>query len=56
MGVPVPDLTAWLVAAAELLGGVALILGAYVAVASVVLIVDMLVAMIAVHAKSAPAL
>jgi putative oxidoreductase len=50
LGVPAPEITAWLVGLAEIGGGLALIVGAFVAVASVVLIVDMLVAMFTVHA------
>jgi putative oxidoreductase len=50
--VPAPEITAWLVGLAETVGGVALIAGAFVAVASVVLIVDMVVAMITVHAPN----
>src|SRR5438105_4275170 len=49
LGVPAPVITAWLVALAEVGGGLALIAGAFVAIASVVLIVDMVVAMFAVH-------
>ena len=49
LGLPAPELTAWLVAWVEILGGIALIAGAFVAIASVVLIVDMLVAMFTVH-------
>ena len=50
LGVPAPAITAWLVALAEVAGGLALIAGAFVAVASVILIVDMVVAMFTVHA------
>lgn len=52
LGVPVPEITAWLVGLAEVVGGLALIAGAFVAVASLVLIVDMLVAMFTVHAPN----
>jgi len=51
LGVPAPEMTAWLVGLAEIVGGVALIAGAFVAVASTILIVDMLVAMLTVHAR-----
>jgi putative oxidoreductase len=51
-GVPVPEITAWLVAAAEVVGGIALIAGAFVPIASVVLIIDMVVAMVTVHARN----
>src|SRR5207302_29118 len=49
LGVPAPAMTAWLVGLAEVVGGLALIAGAFVAIASVVLIIDMLVAMFMVH-------
>jgi putative oxidoreductase len=49
LGLPAPEFTAWLVAWVEILGGIALIVGAFVTIASVVLIVDMLVAMFTVH-------
>ena len=49
IGVPAPEITAWLVAFAEIVGGLALIVGAFVAIASVVLIGDMVVAMFTVH-------
>jgi putative oxidoreductase len=49
LGLPVPALTAWLVAWAEILGGLALIAGLFLGVVSAVLIVDMLVAMFTVH-------
>jgi putative oxidoreductase len=49
IGVPAPEITAWLVALAEVIGGLALISGAFVAIASVVLIGDMVVAMFTVH-------
>src|SRR5438105_13626793 len=49
LGVPAPEMTAWLVGLAEVVGGLALIAGAFVAIASVVLIVDMVVAMFTVH-------
>ncbi len=49
LGVPAPGITAWLVALAEIVGGLALIAGAFVAIVSVVLIVDMVVAMFMVH-------
>ena len=49
LGVPAPGITAWLVTLAEIVGGLALIAGAFVAIVSVVLIVDMVVAMLLVH-------
>ena len=51
LGVPAPEMTAWLVGSAEVVGGLALVAGAFVAVASAILIVDMLVAMLTVHAR-----
>src|SRR5439155_15335343 len=50
LGVPAPELTAWFVGLAELVGGIALLAGAFVAMAPAVLIVDILVAMFTVHA------
>ena len=49
IGVPASALTAWIVAIVESLGGLALIAGAYVAVAAVPLAVNMLVALLTVH-------
>lgn len=49
LGLPAPEITAWLVAWVEIIGGIALIVGAFVTIVSVVLIVDMLVAMFTVH-------
>ena len=49
IGVPVPGFSAWVVALVEVLGGAALILGALVPVATVLLIIEMLVAMFTVH-------
>ena len=49
LGVPAAGITAWLVALAEIAGGLALIAGAFVAIVSVVLIVEMAVAMFMVH-------
>lgn len=49
LGLPAPGLIAWLVAWAEIVGGLALIAGAFLGVVSAVLIVDMLVAMFTVH-------
>jgi putative oxidoreductase len=51
LGVPAPEMTGWLVGSAEIVGGLALIAGAFVVVASSILIVDMLVAMLTVHAR-----
>lgn len=49
IGIPAPGAMAWVVAIVEFVGGLALILGAFVAIVSVLLIVDMLVAMFTVH-------
>ena len=49
IGVPAAGLMAWVVGIVELLGGLALIAGAFVSVVSVLLIIDMLVALFAVH-------
>lgn len=49
VGVPFPLASAWLVTAVEVLGGVALILGVVVTVASLPLIASMLVAIVTVQ-------
>ena len=49
MRVPAPGLMSWLVAGVEVVGGAALIIGAVVAVASLLLLIDMLVALFKVH-------
>jgi putative oxidoreductase len=49
MGVPSPHLLAWLTILTELLGGLAVILGAFVALASVPMMAVLLVAMFTVH-------
>jgi putative oxidoreductase len=49
IGTPAPVATAWMVTLVEVLGGLALILGLLVAIASIPLLVTMLVAMFAVH-------
>ena len=51
IGVPLPETTAWVSAFVELLGGLAIFVGAFVEVVSVPLIVMMLVAMFTVHLK-----
>src|SRR6516165_12007943 len=51
IGVPLPETTAWVSAFVELLGGLAIFVGAFVEVMSVPLIVMMLVAMFTVHLK-----
>ncbi len=49
IGIPAAGLMAWVVGIVELLGGLALIAGAFVSLVSVLLIIDMLVALFAVH-------
>ena len=51
IGVPVPAVTAWVVTLLELFGGLAIILGIFVAVVSIPLIVSMLVAMLTVQLR-----
>jgi putative oxidoreductase len=51
IGAPLPETTAWVSTFVELLGGLAIFVGAFVAVVSVPLIVMMLVAMFTVHLK-----
>ncbi len=49
IGVPLPELTAWMVILLELFGGLAILAGAFVAIVSVPLVMSMLVAMFTVH-------
>ena len=49
LGVPAPDVMAWVTIAVELLGGLAVLAGAYVWVVSVPLVAIMLVAALTVH-------
>jgi putative oxidoreductase len=49
MGVPAPDLMAWLTILVELLGGLAVLLGAFVTLVSVPMTAVLLVAMFKVH-------
>jgi putative oxidoreductase len=49
MGVPAPHLMAWLTILSELLGGLAVLLGAFVAIVSVPMTAVLLVAMFKVH-------
>ena len=51
IGAPLPAATAWAVTLLEFFGGLAVLVGAYVAVVSVPLILTMLVAMFTVHLK-----
>lgn len=49
LGIPAPELMAWAVTLLEILGGLALIVGAFVGIVSTLLIVSQLVAMFLVH-------
>ncbi len=49
IGVPAPGFMAWFVGAVEVFGGIALIAGAFAAIASLLLIRNMLVAILTVH-------
>ena len=51
IGVPLPEVTAWVSTLLELLGGLAILVGVFVVVVSVPLIVMMLVAMFTVHLR-----
>lgn len=51
IGAPLPTVTAWLVTVVEVFGGLAILVGAFVAVASIPLIVSMLVAMFTVQLR-----
>jgi putative oxidoreductase len=51
IGTPLPLATAWAVTLLEIFGGLAILVGAFVAVASVPLIVTMLTAMFTVHLR-----
>ncbi len=51
IGVPLPEATAWMVMLLEFFGGLAIVVGAFVAVVSIPLIASMLVAMFTVHLK-----
>jgi putative oxidoreductase len=51
IGAPLPEVTAWVSTFVELLGGLAILAGAFVAAVSVPLIVMMLVAMFTVHLR-----
>jgi putative oxidoreductase len=51
IGVPLPGVTAWVVTVAELFGGLAILAGLLVTLASIPLIISMLVAMFTVHLK-----
>jgi putative oxidoreductase len=49
LGVPAPDLMAWVTVVVELLGGLAVLLGAYIPLASIPMAVVLLVALFTVH-------
>jgi putative oxidoreductase len=49
IGMPFPSLLAWATVAVEVLGGLAVLLGAFVAIASVPMLVVLLVAIVTVH-------
>lgn len=51
IGAPLPEVTAWAATAVELLGGLAIFVGAFVAIVSVPLIIMMLVAMFKIHLR-----
>ncbi len=51
VGVPLPATTAWVVTLVEMFGGLAILVGAFVAIASIPLIVSMLVAMFTVQLR-----
>jgi len=51
VGVPLPQLAAWVVTLTEILGGLALLAGALVAIVSIPLIISMLVAMFTVQLR-----
>jgi putative oxidoreductase len=49
IGIPFPHLMAWITTSIELLGGIAILLGAYVAIVSVPMTIVLLVALVKVH-------
>jgi putative oxidoreductase len=51
IGAPLPEATAWVSTFVEILGGLAILAGAFVAITSIPLIVMMLVAMFTVHLR-----
>ena len=51
LGVPGPVATAWLVTLVEVLGGLAIVAGAFVVLASIPLIISMAVAMATIHVR-----
>ncbi|GEP92370.1 putative oxidoreductase [Chitinophaga terrae (ex Kim and Jung 2007)] len=51
LGIPQPKIMAWIAICTEVLGGIALITGAFVSIVSVPLIITMLTAMFTIHYK-----
>jgi putative oxidoreductase len=51
LGVPVPELMAWITILVELIGGIAVLLGAFVPLASVPMAIMLLVAMFTAHVQ-----
>ena len=51
VGIPLPTTTAWVVTLVEMFGGLAILVGAFVAIASIPLMVSMLVAMFTVQLR-----
>jgi putative oxidoreductase len=51
IGAPFPEVTAWVSMCIEILGGLAILAGAFIAVVSIPLVVMMLVAMFTVHLR-----
>lgn len=49
IGTPMPHMMAWLTIAVELAGGIAILAGAFVALASIPMVAVLLVAMVSVH-------
>jgi len=52
IGIPASGIMSWLVGILEFFGGLALVLGAFVSIVSVLLIIDMLVAAFMIHLPS----
>ncbi len=50
LGIPAPGFMAWLAVLAEFLGGIGLILGAFTRLAALAIAIDMVVAIVTVHA------
>jgi putative oxidoreductase len=52
LGVPAPQLMSWVVGIVEFVGGIALVIGAFTWIVAALLVVDMLVAAVLVHAPA----